>query len=263
MNIDWVGIIKELINSITNQKVRSLLIVLAIVAAVSVSSDNFDNVYFYIIIVVTVSYIIFEDPINRYIKSFADKRFITNPPNITRNNHLSTLELLSQMSLDDKEAISKILDKTGRECSKALNYPGYEIRVNIFGLNWDGNLQIHPSILYNARLYKDCELELIINKGSGNVGKCFESGRIEVCTIENDWGDKRLNEEQMQVIHNSLKWIISLPVKRKGEKPIYIVNLDGLGELENVENLEKAGKLIYKYVQMIYYLVAKDIEKEE
>jgi hypothetical protein len=114
-----------------------------------------------------------------------------------------------------------------------------QVRANIFfpeygrSGKWDDYcLKIRPGLHHNMN--SDAEIAIVLKPKQGATGQVFDSGvpRVARKLDENSasgWEETHhITPELGKVLNKNLQWIISMPVKRGGEKPIGVMDVDGL-----------------------------------
>ena len=146
----------------------------------------------------------------------------------------------------------KTLEDTRKHAFNFLrvNYQGlsdYQIRANIFFPVYEPAtdpsnyvLKIYPGL--HIRMENPPEIGITLQPGQGATGQTFNTcqGRVTHRLEEGD-GDWEsvfeIDDELAKIIHPDLKWIISLPLKGRDDKPIGVVNIDGLQDQFSVDKL--------------------------
>lgn len=113
-----------------------------------------------------------------------------------------------------------------------------DVRANIFYPKYDYpdkpkkyTLKIYPGL--HRKMERDEELGITFKPKQGATGMVFDSRKACVAKkLSSDTGgwDATFNitEDLAKIIHPDLKWIISMPLQTDGNKPIGVMNVDGL-----------------------------------
>jgi len=157
------------------------------------------------------------------------------------------------------EKIRTVLDETRKLAldflkSKEPKLSDGDVRANIFYPACDSPdnpdkyvLKIYPGLHLN--MDRQQELLITFEPKQGVTGNVFASGQARVAQrLLSDTGHwdsvYNITDELAAIIHPDLKWIISMPLKSGGNKPVGVMNVDGLRQQLLVDILyECMGKL--------------------
>lgn len=114
-----------------------------------------------------------------------------------------------------------------------------QVRGNIFLPNYrdtDGDCAywLHiPSGYFHDNMTDQDELTLRLRPGQGATGLAFQSGKEKIAiATEDGWegSSGNISLDQLDLIHNDLRWVISIPLKdpRNTEYILGVVNIDGI-----------------------------------
>lgn len=171
-----------------------------------------------------------------------------------------TVALAAHMTPRQLEDLRRAIEGMVLEVAGELNLPMDCIRANVFGVE-DGRLKMIEELTYNMN--RPQELTVTMEVGQGSNGRAFQSGRANFATFKQDWGDDVLPGSEMAKLHPDLRWVVSVPlVLRPGERPIWVVNVDGLKEERTAEQLSEAFKRMVYYAQFFALGAAELIQSE-
>ena len=190
------------------------------------------------------------------IRSRSDRRKVVSYPKeevIGKNN----IVLADKLGLDQKEGIRKVLREAAGVAAKVLNLNPDLVRSNLFGRDEHDRLRMIKDLTFQMN-HPD-ELTLKIPIGYGSTGRCFKSSDPNIAVLENDWGRDRIEDSELRKLHPELKWIISMPVLGGGDpaRPIWVLNVDGLREKRQADDLQKALRKIFKYSATISIILGQ------
>ena len=161
----------------------------------------------------------------------------TSPTAIPPENLLLTIselkrEHLRKLLIDNRNIAFEFLKSKNPEVSDN------DVRANIFFPEYDSptnlkqyKLKICPGL--HLKMDYPPELNICFQPNQGATGNVFASGQARVAqrltSGTGDWDDfYNITDDFVKTIHHDLKWIISMPLQVAGEKPMGVVNVDGL-----------------------------------
>ncbi|MBA7648687.1 hypothetical protein ES703_56475 [subsurface metagenome] len=122
--------------------------------------------------------------------------------------------------------------------SKSPELSDDDVRANIFYPEYDSSgkpdkytLKIYPGL--HCKMDYGPELQITFKPEQGATGRVFASEKACVAqrlsSDSGDWDDTfNVTDDLAKIIHPDLKWVISMPLKGTGNKPIGVMNVDGL-----------------------------------
>lgn len=169
----------------------------------------------------------------------------------------NTLQAADNLNTDQKSQIKKALQYAVEEVAETLDVDPNLLRSNLFGKDDANNMRMISDLTYNMN-WKD-EYTISMPVGYGSTGRCFSEGKPNIAIFRKDWGKDRLEDEELKKVHPDLRWIISVPVRiGDGETPpIWVMNVDGLKESPNQEELQKALGRLFTVSKIISFIITK------
>ena len=164
-----------------------------------------------------------------------------------------------------KTEIVEILDSIQQDASEQLQVPTEKIRVNIFG-NDNDILKMLPDFSVNMNRPIEHTIEMPV--GYGNTGRAFEEKSPIVTFFDEGWGKSFIHDSELQKSHPNLTWIMSIPLLLKSQTsgteriPIGVLNIDGIDNLGNENELDNLIKQALLYSQLISKFFANYISED-
>lgn len=198
-----------------------------------------------------------------YMQFRSHKNRILEISNEVSIENLKINKLFNSLSRNKRNEICKVLQEASRKFAAALDFPGYYIRSNLFFINKKKKLRIFKDCCHNMKHLREFDLSIDIDEGC--TGKCYKTGRIQlaikVLQRQEEWGDRVLNNYNMDLINPDLKWIVSIPIMDKDRNVLCIMNVDGI--VEDVDRLkieEFSREILPKYATMIYCIIVEQLK---
>jgi hypothetical protein len=139
------------------------------------------------------------------------------------------------------EEARRLVFDTLRQKQRALE--DGQVRANIFFPEYRSGgsylLKIRPGLHIQM---SGAELGITLKAGQGLTGKVFQTGEPRVAqrvmTEPTGWElVYRITPDLAEIIHPELRWIVSMPLKGAGNRPIGVMNIDGLTHQFDVDDL--------------------------
>jgi hypothetical protein len=171
-----------------------------------------------------------------------------------------TIGFVDRLSDVQKEDVRKILRGAATLVADMLNIPHNLVRSNLFGVDDQKRLRI----LKESTFHMDREEELTISMpvGYGSTGRCFQHKVSNIAVFREGWGKDTIDDQELRKVHPDLQWIISVPVLTgKDRQIICVMNVDGLQERREEEELSKVVSHLFHYSEIISYIIKENISK--
>ncbi len=163
--------------------------------------------------------------------SGAESGHTDSPPNPAASKDIKLGTATQERMFELLEEARKLVINTLWQKQPALE--DRQIRANIFFPERRGRgyvLKIRPGLHCQM---SEPELGITLKEGQGLTGRVILSGEPQVArrldTEPTGWDTLyKLTPELAKIIHPDLKWIVSMPLKGGDNKPIGVMNIDGL-----------------------------------
>lgn len=172
-------------------------------------------------------------------------------------------ENIGQLPDARKTDIRKILKGAAEESAEHLVLPVGHVRANLFGKFSDGFIRIIDDLTFQMNHPEELTVKMPI--GYGSTGRCYETGTPNIAVLKSDWGPHALADPEMRKLHPDLKWIVSVPVLSQDStrRPIAVLNVDGIKDRRNENDLKDVLRLLFKWSAVISLLLTPgDSDKE-
>lgn len=167
-----------------------------------------------------------------------------------------TVGLAASLDDADRNEISRALANASAEAAAVVGVPADRVRANLFGVSPDNKLSVLPGLSHH--MDREDELGLKLDPGLGSTGLAFSNAEPNIAVLRTNWGSATIPEDLLSKIHPDLRWIVSVPVFAEATpRPMWILNVDGLGDAAEVDRLQAVVSKLAFYAQAIAVIVAR------
>lgn len=251
---------KVLADAIKDQPfVASIILIFVIVTlgsigfAIVLKSDILIFLFFLFAIFVTIMiYRMFKNQVDKQ----KEKILLSGELNEDFRTSVNTVELIDKLSVTQIDNIRTALGGAANDIAQTLNLPSDIVRANLFGIDDTNRALIIKELTHNMT-YAD-EFTISMPVGYGSTGRCFSSGKPNIAIFREGWGKDAIEDQELRKVHPDLQWIISVPilVTGNGLKVIWVMNVDGLRERRNEEELKNELSRLFYWSQLIISIVS-------
>ncbi|MDQ1700708.1 MAG: hypothetical protein QOG34_2571 [Frankiaceae bacterium] len=147
-----------------------------------------------------------------------------------------------------------LLEASLRDVAAQLGMRTQDLRAAVFALDDDGMLRIVPDLCQNFSDSREISIE--IRPGEGTAGRAWATAKQHIAVFanvaeESTIGDRR----QRELVEPELRWIVSTPVLDGTGRPMLVLNIDGLREERDVEQLAKSAATLFYWCGLLAILM--------
>lgn len=174
----------------------------------------------------------------------------------------NTINLVNKLDNHDKQTLLATLKEAAEDVADVLKINPEYVRANLFGVDGKNRMKMLAGLTHQMK--RGEELTISMPVGYGSTGRCFQSGKPNIAIFRGGWGKDVIEDKELRKAHPELQWIISVPVLSGGEerRTIWVLNVDGIIERREKDDLQAALKKLFVWSQMITLILAKALEKQ-
>lgn len=241
-----------------NPWLSALILVIVITAVVVTSLKAPAYIYLAIAIAVVIAIVVMY-----CVGIRSQKEQIASYRGATMSVDRDTINLVNKLGNHDRQTLLTALKGAAEDVAEVLGINPEHVRANLFGSDSSNRMRMLAGLTY--QMNRDEELTISMPVGYGSTGRCFQRGKPNIAIFRGGWGENAIEDEELRKVHPDLQWIISVPVLSGGEerRPIWVLNVDGIMEKREKDDLQAALKNLFNWSQMITFILAKSLGKQE